>query len=398
MRPVDLLVEVDRACDARASARYAGQTRRRSRRRRRRTAASTSAGSTQPEAHQADSASIHGATGSVLRSRGNCTRSPMMRRTSRSSMVRQLPRLRSERGRPVDDGQRDRVERADLQPGQVGGAFAHLLLRPLVERDQAHRRRPAAASCASRWRARSVSTRVLPEPAGAMMRAAPPGVGDRRQLVGGEVGSPTCSSAGTVAPPCSTATTCTTGTPSIGAMKRSGPPSSQTAVPSARVTSPVAGPDVAEISRAPPAIAWSKRQPDPAFGVPCVDGVRPDEVVQLVDIEGESRTQLERRRAGGRPWVGIERDIELDDDSRCGLARHPQRSECRPRLMQCVGVDTHDRRRRPGLGYRLTRRDQHGTAEHIGAGTGCRDSPGDATARRGRSSGRARCRCRSRCW
>ena len=56
------------------------------------------------------------------------------------------PRLGEERWDAVDDGERDRVERADLQAGEVGRAFAHLLLGPLVEGDEADgaRRQPPA--------------------------------------------------------------------------------------------------------------------------------------------------------------------------------------------------------------------------------------------------------------
>ena len=46
-------------------------------------------------------------------------------------------RLGEERRDAVDDGERDRVERADLQAREVGRALAHLLLGPLVEGDEA---------------------------------------------------------------------------------------------------------------------------------------------------------------------------------------------------------------------------------------------------------------------
>jgi hypothetical protein len=47
--------------------------------------------------------------------------------------------LRRERGRAVDDREGDRVERAHLQPRQIGGALAQLDLRALVEGDEGDR-------------------------------------------------------------------------------------------------------------------------------------------------------------------------------------------------------------------------------------------------------------------
>ena len=94
---------------------------------------------------------------------------------------------RSERRRAVDDRQRDRVQRAHLQPGKVDRALAHLLLRPLVERDQADRRGrqvPLREQVAGPFgeHAGLARTGRSDDP----RRTA--GVGDRGELVGREVG------------------------------------------------------------------------------------------------------------------------------------------------------------------------------------------------------------------
>ena len=105
----------------------------------------------------------------------------------------------------------------------------------------------------SRWRARSVSTRVLPEPAGAMMRAPPPRWVTAASWSGARSASERFAPGGR-SDPCSTATACTTGTSSMGSVWRAGPPSSHTAAPSDNRTSP--GPSAGS---APAATAESRR-------------------------------------------------------------------------------------------------------------------------------------------
>jgi hypothetical protein len=147
-------------------------------------------------------------------------------------------RLRRERRRAVDDRERDRVEGSHLQTGQVAGALDHLLLGALVERHQADGGRWQVPLRVSRWRARSVSTRVLPEPAGAMIRAPPPGCVTAASWSGARSAVQMSLAEGTRNEPCSTATVWMTGMPSIGARWRTGPPSSQATVPSGSVMSP----------------------------------------------------------------------------------------------------------------------------------------------------------------
>ena len=113
---------------------------------------------------------------------------PSTRRTSRSVERGAALRLRRERRRAVEHGERDRVERAHLHAGDVGEPPLHLHLRAPVVRDERERRRrepPAVHEVAG----------ALGEHAGLARpcrrddpgRAA--GVGDRGELVGGEVGA-----------------------------------------------------------------------------------------------------------------------------------------------------------------------------------------------------------------
>ena len=89
----------------------------------------------------------------------------------------------------------------------------------------------------TRCRARSVSTRVLPDPAGATIRAAPPSWVTAASWSGASAAELSFDSGGRV-PPCSTATTWMTGTPAIGSWCASRPASSHIAVPSGAMMSP----------------------------------------------------------------------------------------------------------------------------------------------------------------
>ena len=114
---------------------------------------------------------------------GRAAATSTMRRTSRSS---------STGGDAAavlgEHPQAERVQRADAGP-EVGGARLHLQLGLLVVGD-GERRCPARTPRSTwRWRSRSVSTRVLPEPAGRDDPRRPGPVGDRGELVGGQVGA-----------------------------------------------------------------------------------------------------------------------------------------------------------------------------------------------------------------
>ena len=89
------------------------------------------------------------------------------------------------------------------------------------------------------WRARSVSTRVFPDPAGAMTRDAPPGWVTAASWSSARSAIDRLDPKG-VNEPCSTEIRCTTAVPSIGSVKRTGPPSIHTSVPSGSTTSPSA--------------------------------------------------------------------------------------------------------------------------------------------------------------
>ncbi len=99
---------------------------------------STAAGDRSPNRLEL-SASIQVANGSAMAWRRPETRSSSTRRTSRSSITRgdDHPVRRDERGPAGDDGQGQAVEGADLEAGEVGGAFLHLFAGPDVEGQQA---------------------------------------------------------------------------------------------------------------------------------------------------------------------------------------------------------------------------------------------------------------------
>ena len=162
-------------------------TPRRDRRRRRRTAARPRAGRRSPS-RIALNASIHGATGSVLRRFGKPISFDSTRRTSGSSIVRHDRGWVRNGETPLTMASAIALSVRTCRPGRSAvrsriSSWARLLKATRLTA-LGGSRQPT-----SRWRARSVSTRVLPEPAGAMMRAAPPAVHDGRELVGGEVGA-----------------------------------------------------------------------------------------------------------------------------------------------------------------------------------------------------------------
>ena len=112
----------------------------------------------------------------------------MIRRTSGSSIVRQVRACGANGAVPLTMASAIEFSVRTCRPGRSARALAHLLLRPLVERHQADAPTPAGSTAWRRCRARSVSTRVLPDPAGAMIRGAATRVGHRGELVGSEVG------------------------------------------------------------------------------------------------------------------------------------------------------------------------------------------------------------------
>ena len=112
----------------------------------------------------------------MLARRGKSTSVPRSVRTSRSSMVEAGPERASS-----DNPSALRVR--TCSSGRSGvrsliSSAARLLKATSVTA------RPGRCHWRRRWRARSVSTRVLPDPAGAMMRAAPPGCRHSSHLVG----------------------------------------------------------------------------------------------------------------------------------------------------------------------------------------------------------------------
>ena len=120
-----------------------------------------------------------------------------------------------------------------------------------------------------------------------MMRAAPPAWTTAASWSGAR-SAPEVLDMGGASDPCSMATAWSTGRPSTGSVTRTGPPSSHAPIPSRSTTS------AAPPNTAPSATARSTSPHFERLGIACVDGVRPHEMVQLVTVERESRTQLVR--------------------------------------------------------------------------------------------------------
>ena len=100
--------------------------------------ASTSAGSRRPS-RASDNASIHSATGSEFRLRGNSTNLPMMRRTSSSVMVVRLVGCVAKGGEPLTIANAIALRVRTCSPGRSATLRAHLLLSAFVEGDEADR-------------------------------------------------------------------------------------------------------------------------------------------------------------------------------------------------------------------------------------------------------------------
>ena len=166
-RGVDLLVEVDGA-HARPAARGTGRRRRPGRGRR--------PARPRPRPGRAGPRRTQSRAPRGRARAGRCwpgaapagTSSSTSRRTSRSSSTC------GERGPgPRPAASRPSALSVCTRGRKSGGPGLHLLLRPLVVGHGQHASPARGRGRRSRWRRRSVSTRVLPDPAGAMTRAGP---------------------------------------------------------------------------------------------------------------------------------------------------------------------------------------------------------------------------------
>ena len=212
----------------------------------------------------------------------------MIRRTSRSSIVRQrAPAAGANGGVPLTMASASALSVRTCRPRQVGRAVAHLLLGALVEGDEAHRAPAAGASRASRWRARSVSTRVLPEPAGAMIRAAPPSWVTAASWSGARSAAVALAAASGRSEPCSMATRWSTAHPSIGGGEPDGP--------AVDPHSPAIRHD--DIARSAIGHRRGTEPNRPIEQQPAADvhGVARHQVVQRLQVEGEACPELVRR-------------------------------------------------------------------------------------------------------
>ena len=247
-----------------------------------------------------------------------------------------------------------------------------------------------------RWRRRSVSTRVLPDPAGAMTRAGPgpwptaaswsgarSAAGGRALGHGGSVARPRPTRRTTAArrrPPTSTAR---------------GPPSTQAGVPSGRTTSPAAARPSGHGRRRPTAPPWGFPPPDRLDPPAGVVGVGPHEEVEPVVGESKPGRAATGRRGPGRtrpsgaPELGGV-DPQGDDD-RPAPAQGPwsvdhvegslgARRRATARSMVTTGAPDHGARHgSPTL--TMTPRPRPGGPGAATARSGRRDIEADAAAR-----------------
>ena len=178
-----------------------------------------------------------------------------------------------------------------------------------------------------RWRRRSVSTRVLPDPAGAIIRGRAGAVGDGGQLVGSEVGGRGHVGRGR-APrrPSSTESACTTPAPSTTPSGARGPPSTHAGRPSASTTS--AGPS--GVASAPSRSALRAHHQH-RVAVPGVVGVGPDEEVQPVDPRLEPRARASTARRPRSRGPGTIRDRPPAPRRRAGGPTRPRAAGRPPR-------------------------------------------------------------------
>ena len=133
----------------------------------------------------------------------------------------------------------ERVERPHPHAGDVREPGLHLAAARRLKATTRDRGWAAAPTGQRSSRARSVSTRVLPEPAGAMTRAPAPGCGDCGELVGRRAAAVGVGSDRAAAASRARATMrWTTAVPSRpGRSASMGPPSQTAGVPSGRTTS-----------------------------------------------------------------------------------------------------------------------------------------------------------------
>ena len=167
-----------------------------------------------------------------------------------------------------------------------------------------------------RCRARSVSTRVLPEPAGAMIRADPPACDDRRQLIGGELGGGVVRA--------------WQGELAVLDLHRvqHRDAGDRIEVPDRAAVEPhrlagrqhdVAGFRVADRLGAERDGGVERRPPRRVVDAQ-VDGVAPDEVVELVEPERVAGAEQMLRALVDLAWRIVERRSQLDDQ-RLGVGR-----------------------------------------------------------------------------
>ena len=225
----------------------------------------------------------------------------------------------------------------------------------------------ASAGICQPWRssrARSVRTLVFPEPAGAITRLPP------LRWVTAEAWSAASSGGASLDPngmsaPCSTLTRCTTGCPSTRSTNRTGPPSTQAGRPSGRVTS-------ASVEGVAPSVrAASRHGHTGRVRVAGIDAVRPHEVVEHLEVEGEAGSERVRRALLHRVEGAFEVEVELEHRPHPAVGALAQHVEDRRQLGPVV--DHQPLGARPRLGSGLAGPDHHVAAEGLGTGE---DRPG----------------------
>ena len=256
------------------------------------------------------------------------------------------PSLGRERSRTVDDRRRDRVQGADVEAREIGRTFTHLLLCPLVERNERQRRRwevPTSQQMAG-------SFGQYPGLAGTGRSndaRHPCWMGDGRQLVRRQRRFAAVRRGRK-----ESAVLDLYGVHHVDAVDRRG-----------ETDGPTVEPRHASVGRRDVAVVGASRRtsrqgtvddgPPPDVAVPGIDRVRPDQMVQFVVLECVLHPQNEWLSVGCRRRLPIEVDGERDDDANAAPGRPSQRLDRLRRGIDGRAIDLDPFAPDPVVGYGL---------------------------------------------
>ncbi len=287
----------------------------------------------------------------------------MIRRTSGSSIVRHVRACGANGAVPLTMARAIELSVRTWRPGRSGvrsriSSCARLLNATRLSAPL------GTFHCRRRCRARSVSTRVLPDPAGAMMRAAPPGWVTAASWSGARSASDRLGPGRGERPLLDRHHVHHGDTVDrLGVAERPG------VDPHGRA---VGRHDVSRRAGGNRGRTGGDREvePDPgrAFGVAHVDRVRPDEVVEFVELEAEPRAEIERRLARRHRRQLLEVGLEFDDESLAVDRRAPETGARLGRRGECRRGDPDALGREPRRRNRSVRQHERVAGEGVGPG------------------------------